>query len=225
MGTLAMALCRALPQGPAGLRPSQAGGDALALALHCLMVRDGYTALDRNGRRLRGYALPSDWDAVDFLWAWEYTRPGAARHFRLQCGLQPATRRMFIHASEVAPGGDPVQDNIQVMGVQLDNYVKLPRGDGAAAQPPSSWEGVLVGEQALRDMWAEFVSAPLWRLAGKAPAHGGAVGGWAAAAQQRCGALGEALGERRRALLLAAGVVVVAAGVLAYRRASASSAP
>lgn len=44
---------------------------------------------------------------------------------------------MFIHASEIDSRGEPVKDNIQIMGLQLPNYV--PVGDQCATS--SSWEG------------------------------------------------------------------------------------
>lgn len=64
-------------------------------------------------------------------------RPGAALTFRLQCAFQAATKRVFIHASEMDSRGEPVKDNIQIMGLQLPNYV--PAGDQCTNS--SAWEG------------------------------------------------------------------------------------
>ena len=64
-------------------------------------------------------------------------RPGAALTFRLQCAFQAPTKRVFIHASEIDSQGEPVKDNIQIMGLQLPNYV--PAGDQCANS--SGWDG------------------------------------------------------------------------------------
>ena len=66
-------------------------------------------------------------------------RPGAALTFRLQCAFQAATKRVFIHASEIDSRGEPVKDNMQIMGLQLPNYV--PAGDQCATSSSSSWDG------------------------------------------------------------------------------------
>lgn len=217
-------LAQALPGGPETLRESQAGADALAVAFHCLMVRDGWTALDRSGRPLRGYALPADWNAVAHLWAWDYTRPGAAQNFRLQCGMQPQTRRLFVHASEVAPGGEPMPDNIQVMGIQVGNYVKLQQADSTA--DGSGWQGVILSQGTLIQMWEECVSAPLWRRALKADqsvhSRGGSswlTGSWAA----QPGGLSATLSQQRH-LVLPAAAALVAIGALMLMRQRAAPA-
>lgn len=66
-------------------------------------------------------------------------------------------------------------------------------------------------QQALCEMYAEFVGAPLWRHAQKAQ---GSSGRWAA--------LAGGAWEQRTLLLAALGVSALAAGVLAYRRRSAA---
>lgn len=187
-------LAQAMPQGPSALKGRQAGGAALALALHCergggrssadtscccqrqqplwsspirclltapspcpfcltqpahldhlhpvpaavpslrlslcvlvlhagLMVREGFRALDAAGRPLRSASPPAAWNTADLVWGFLYTRPGALRQFRLQCALQAATRRMFVHACEVDDAGEPLQDNIQVGGRGLNMFI------------------------------------------------------------------------------------------------------
>ena len=81
------------------------------------MVQDGSRPLDNSGRPLRSASPPAAWNAADLVWSFSYDRPGALRQFKLQCALQAATRRMFVHACEVDGSGEPLQDNIQV-GVQ-----------------------------------------------------------------------------------------------------------
>lgn len=78
------------------------------------MVREGFHPLDASGRPLRGASPPAAWNAAELVWGFSYTRAGALRQFRLQCALQAATRRMFVHACEVDAAGEPLQDNIQV---------------------------------------------------------------------------------------------------------------
>ncbi|KAI7842411.1 hypothetical protein COHA_004050 [Chlorella ohadii] len=205
---LAELLAQALPQGPGGLRGKQAGGAALALALHCLMVQDGFRPLDNSGRPLRSASPPAAWNAADLVWSFSYDRPGALRQFKLQCALQAATRRMFVHACEVDGSGEPLQDNIQIMGLQLDNYV--PAGDDLHRRHGGSWEGVVAAEHTLVQMFSEFIARPLWRNAEKAPQDGAAGGGswWLLGLRQE---------RRRAALAVALGATAVAAGVLLWR--------
>ena len=88
---------------------------------------------------------------------------------------------------------------------------QLQRAD--AKVPPVSCvgAGVIHNQQALCEMYAEFVGAPLWRHAQKAQ---GSSGRWAA--------LAGGAWEQRTLLLAALGVSALAAGVLAYRRRSAA---
>ncbi|PRW58833.1 hydrolase [Chlorella sorokiniana] len=172
------------------------------------MVREGFRTLDAAGRPLRGSSPPAAWNAADLVWSFSYTRPGAVRQFRLQCALQAATRRMFVHACEVDGAGEPLQDNIQIMGVQLDNYVAA--GDEVHRRTGGSWEGVMAAEHTLAEMFSEFIARPLWRNAEKLPQDGAAAGAgsWWQSMQP----------ERRYATLaVAAGVTAVAAGVLFWR--------
>lgn len=39
-----------------------------------LMIGDGYVALDRSGKPLRGYTLPQEWNEVPHLWAFLFSR-------------------------------------------------------------------------------------------------------------------------------------------------------
>lgn len=115
-----------------------------------LMVEEGFQPLSSNRKPvpLGTYKPPHDWETkFDNEWMFEYCRSGAAYNFRLHCALQSATRRVFIHASELTTGGDPIPDNIQIMGLQLDNYVPdVSKCKGA------TWEG-----ESLADWLAVYV--------------------------------------------------------------------
>lgn len=80
------------------------------------MIYEGYEALDAEGQTVKGYQPPRDiWREHPNEWVIEYTREGSSRCFRLHCSLQPATGRMFVHASELKEvKGEPLRDNIQV---------------------------------------------------------------------------------------------------------------
>jgi hypothetical protein len=69
--------------------------------------------------------------------------------------------------------------------------------------------GVIHNQEALLDMFAEFVGTPLWRHAEMAQQAG---------SSSRWTALAEGARQQRSWLLVAVGVAAVAAGVLAYRR-------
>lgn len=67
----------------------------------------------------------------------------------------------------------PLPQNIQVMGLQLENYVPDP-----ARLQQRSWEGVIANEHTLVDMAQEFVITPLWRHAGQKAGRQGSGGQW-----------------------------------------------
>jgi hypothetical protein len=83
------------------------------------MVRAGWRPVDPAGALLPGAAPPKEWRAAAGPSAWliAYRRPGAANAFRLQASLQPATGRLFVHASEMDGEGAPLERNIQVRAV------------------------------------------------------------------------------------------------------------
>lgn len=67
-------------------------------------------------------------------------RRGYANRFRLHCALHPESGRMFVHASEILKDGSPLEDNIQVMGLQVDRYCHQ-NEEGKA----TSWNGNVLG--------------------------------------------------------------------------------
>lgn len=101
------------------------------------MVNDGFRSLEPStDKPIKGFTPPSNWNRQhQDEWVITYTRENAARRFRLHCSLQAATDRLFVHACELADNGEPVSDNIQVMGLQLGNYVNM---EGYKTSP---WEG------------------------------------------------------------------------------------
>lgn len=101
-------------------------------------MNDGYRPVDRKGDDLpttSAFIPPRDWRQLENEWIICYSRPGAFNTFRLHCSLQAATGRMFVHASETGPEGEPLRDNIQVLGLQLTNYAD---GDRCKSD---TWEG------------------------------------------------------------------------------------
>ena len=61
-----------------------------------------------------------------------------ANRFRLHVAFQPATGRVFCHASELTWTDDaPLATNIATLGLQLENYVPDPAG----AETKADWTG------------------------------------------------------------------------------------
>lgn len=152
--TLTDLLALAVPK-PAHIANSD-GGAALALALHCLMVRDGFTveeAASSSGRRQRSsYAPPAEWNGrFSDEWVFSYTKDGKANKFVLHCSLQSASRRMYVHSSEL--GNLP---NVQVLGLLVDNYVP-----DAKRLKSNEWAGVLQQEGKLVEMFSAYITQPL----------------------------------------------------------------
>lgn len=93
-------------------------------------------ALDTNSQPIKGYTPPTNWNTEhEAEWVIIYCRKGALRKFRLHCSLQSATDRLFVHACELTATHEPVSDNIQVMGLQMGNYVSVD------AYNTGAWEG------------------------------------------------------------------------------------
>jgi hypothetical protein len=128
------------------------GADALVLSLHCLLVEQGYVSLggakqpvlklkvpleEGSAKKTPVYTPPKDWSVFEDEWVVSYARAGSPSVFRLHCALQAATGRLFVHASELDENGVPKPSNIQVLGLQLLNYVDTDRED------KSSWEGIV----------------------------------------------------------------------------------
>lgn len=141
----------ALPK-PAHIATSD-GGAVLALALHCLMVKEGFTVVDQSGRKKHSvYCPPSDWNGIYLdQWVLVYTKDGYAHRFVLHCSLQVTTKRMFIHASE-----EGNQNNVCVLGLQLDNYVPDP-----TILKSNSWEDVVQNQVKLSELFAAHITQPL----------------------------------------------------------------
>jgi hypothetical protein len=91
--TLTDLLALAVPK-PAHIANADAAA-VLALALHCLMVRDGFTveceasASGRTPQRRSSYAPPADWNGrFHDEWVFSYSKDGKANSFVLHCSLQ-----------------------------------------------------------------------------------------------------------------------------------------
>lgn len=141
----------ALPK-PAHLANTD-GGPALALSLHCCMVREGYTVLDTAERtRQSVYMPPADWNGrYKDEWIFHYTKDGKSNKFTLHCSLQPQSKRMFIHASE-----ENNLNNVQILGLQLDNYIPEP-----SRLKGNDWNAVITNEDSLIQLFTQYISIPL----------------------------------------------------------------
>lgn len=139
--------------------PSVSNGGALSLALSCFMIEPGgFELLDQNGKGQgkSNFAPPPSWAAASStLWTFDFIKGGAL--FRLSCSLQASTNRMFIHAAEINTNGELVESNIQVLGLQLENYVVPSR-----LSETNTWEGVISNELALKEMFQMYIMQPLW---------------------------------------------------------------
>ncbi|GLI63437.1 hypothetical protein VaNZ11_006328, partial [Volvox africanus] len=139
------------------------GGPILALALHCLMVNDGFVLAGEEGQGIADLTtrfLPQkDWNGklLD-QWMFFYTKPGKARKFTLHCSLQGRTKRMFIHASE-----ENNLANIRVLGLQLENYVSHP--NTLASNSWSAQEPVVRNAAKMSELMTEHVIQPLLHAA------------------------------------------------------------
>ncbi|KAF5827100.1 hypothetical protein DUNSADRAFT_1320 [Dunaliella salina] len=129
---------------------------------------------------------PLDWQAAGpNEWNFVYSMGGKCHNFKLVVALHEKTGRTFVHASE---DGNP--NNIQVLGLQLENYVN-PDSNTLKTQ---DWNKVMVldNEQKLKDMVITHIVNPLKEtsedLELPEPAHGdpaayalaGRKGGWGA---------------------------------------------
>lgn len=140
--------------------------DVIALCLHCMMVDYGFTPLDMDDTKKplveNSFKPPSGWNSLQDEWIITYLRESSPSRFRLHCAVQASTGRLFVHASESDLSVDgPVTmkaSNIQVLGLQLENYVF----DLAGVDTPSSWEECVKNERTLKEMFNEFVMIPLW---------------------------------------------------------------
>ncbi|CAL8464775.1 g4310 [Coccomyxa elongata] len=130
------------------------GGSVLALALHCVMVEQGFrvTAEKKFGGGASAFSPAADWQGkYTNEWVFDYKRVGYASGFQLHCSLQPGSGKMFVHARET---DSPT--NMRYMGLLVDKYVPDP-----AKAKGSSWEGVLVEQEALKQQLEEYVIGPL----------------------------------------------------------------
>ncbi|GIL78016.1 hypothetical protein Vretimale_7351 [Volvox reticuliferus] len=150
---------------PSYLAPTD-GGPILALALHCLMVNDGFILASEGGQSIADPAtrfLPQkDWNGklLD-QWIFFYTKPGKARKFTLHCSLQGRTKRMFIHASE-----ENNLANICVLGLQLENYISRPNTLASNSwRAPPGQELVVRNAAKMSGLMTEHVIQPLLQMA------------------------------------------------------------
>ena len=129
------------------------------------MVEAGFNTIDEKSKPIKGFTPPGLWRQFPNEWLFAYTRPGASRTFLLRCSLQDATKKMFIHASELDLEHMPKHDNIQVLGLLMLNYVDPEKCDSI------SWDGVVQNEEAMADMFAQYITGPLWEAAAKEPGY------------------------------------------------------
>ncbi|BDA50375.1 hypothetical protein COCOBI_16-0510 [Coccomyxa sp. Obi] len=130
------------------------GGSIIALALHCVMVEQGFrvAAEKKFGGGTSAFSPAADWHGkYTNEWVFDYNRAGYVSKFQLHCSLQPGSGKMFVHAREA---DSPT--NMRYMGLLVDKYVPDP---GKAKG--NSWEGVLVEQEALKQQLIEYVVGPL----------------------------------------------------------------
>ncbi|GAB4823930.1 hypothetical protein N2152v2_010976 [Parachlorella kessleri] len=154
---------------PSHVKPNERGAALLALGLHCMMVEHGFVALGlRGGTQGSGklYRPPADWNNGHYEWIFYYARKGMANRFRLHIAFQPATGRVFCHASELTWTDEaPLVGNIVTLGLQLEKYVP----DPAAAATKADWTGVIVNQAQLVRFFREHVLTPLYQRAERSP--------------------------------------------------------
>lgn len=144
-----------LCQGPKQLGDLGQGAPLVTLALHCIMMNEGFKiALSSGQQRTKG--LPVDWNTkyID-EWIFEYTRKGCASVFILHCSLQATSGKMFVQARET---GSP--SNFHNLGLQLGKYISDP-----SKCKSNTWQGVIDQEEVLADMMREYIAEPLARNA------------------------------------------------------------
>lgn len=129
----------------------------VALALHCLMVREGFSVVDETTtadqrRRQSAYTPPLNWqEHGPNEWGFVYSRSDKVNRFAVIINLHPTGSRIFVHASE-----EHNPHNIQVLGLQLENYVP-----DASKLKSNSWEGILANDDLLTHNFVTFVTKPL----------------------------------------------------------------
>mmetsp|Transcript_27634 Transcript_27634/g.70399 ORF Transcript_27634/g.70399 Transcript_27634/m.70399 type:complete len:240 (-) Transcript_27634:877-1596(-) len=140
---------------PASLASPGAG---LALALHCVMIREGFSVEESDtaaaGKRVRhsSYSPPAAWQMEGpNEWNFVYSHPGKANRFKLTVSLHEKSGRTFVHASEA---GNP--NNIQILGLQLDKYIP-----DASLLRKTDWSDILHNEDALNEFMTKYVVGPL----------------------------------------------------------------
>jgi len=156
--TLDEVLTNALPS-PSYVKPA---GDAavVALACHCLMVRDGFAAEAGTPEGGSAYTPPNGWNGkLDNEWVFHYTRAGCANEFALHCSLHSASGKMFVQAIEKGN-----RQNIQNLGLEPRNYV--PQKERLNED---SWEGVVERQCTLEQYVTDYLAGPLANNATPSP--------------------------------------------------------
>eukprot|EP00798_Chlamydomonas_sp_ICE-L_P004907 gene4907-34674_t len=148
-----MSLSNLLPKCVSGPNIAGSQGAALSLAMHCLMVDEGFRTVNAEKRFFTTpsiYAPHVGWKAHSTSeWEFIYTLAGKSNRFKLTVALHPPSGRVFVHASEEEQG-DSNSNNIHVLGLQLEKY--LP---DASCMKNTSWAGVLKEEEALKSQFKE----------------------------------------------------------------------
>uniref|UniRef100_A0A061R0Z6 Uncharacterized protein n=1 Tax=Tetraselmis sp. GSL018 TaxID=582737 RepID=A0A061R0Z6_9CHLO len=152
---------------------TDSGGATLVVALHCLLVKEGFQRTYRHGpmpvsssplksvlRLLRSpYYLEGSFRGdEDNTWLLEYTRRDAPGLFVLQCSL--AKGMMIVCGAEV---DNP--DNCNMLSLRVSKYVPE-----LARCRQTRWEGVFDNGAALAEMFLAAVARHL--IAASYPAQG-----------------------------------------------------
>ncbi|GFH09760.1 PI31_Prot_N domain-containing protein, partial [Haematococcus lacustris] len=151
MGDLTELLPLAVP------KPASVGtrGAALALACHCVMVREGFTVEEPQfaSSRIRRSSPPANWQMYGPMeWNFVYSHSSKLNLFKLIVSLHEKSGRAFVHCSE-----DLNPNNIQILGLQLENYVP----ETAAGLKGTDWTGIMTNMQGLEAFYLQHIVRPL----------------------------------------------------------------
>ncbi|KAK9813778.1 hypothetical protein WJX73_009085 [Symbiochloris irregularis] len=129
---------------------SQDGGAHLALALHCLLINDGFVGISATPSQ--PYQPEANWNTrFQNEWLFSYRRKGCANEFQLHCSLQTGTGKVFVQAREEGVPSPP-----PCMGLLLGKYVP-----DAQLLQQSTWEGALQQLEVLEESFTTYIIQPL----------------------------------------------------------------
>eukprot|EP00891_Asterochloris_glomerata_P005088 jgi/Astpho2/5088/Aster-08024 len=139
---LESALRQALPGGPRQL-PSQNGAAAVALAVHCLLVSEGFVQL--HGPKGR-FQPPTGWQHNPTEWGFTYHRHGFANPIDLTVAFRPQRDEVFVHLLER-------QTNFaRYLGLYCAKYV--PEEERLKG---SSWQGIIQNTDVISDYLSQYI--------------------------------------------------------------------